>query len=299
MKKIILFSIILFSNYSFSVESFCPKGTNPDSNVLFCESFERAGSSESSIDFQPYFVATDDNGSLTRTTEESIQGSHSAKANWSQGAINAGSFQINFGRHPFSSQINSKEDIREIYWRMYVKYPSNFVNYPSKYSRLMIMADNNWAQAMIAHVWGHSGNEALLKSDPATGVVNNVLKTTKWNDFANLKWLGAKFAKTSMTKGQWICLEAHVKLNDAGMSNGIFELFINDQQETTDNGLNWVGNWNQYGLNSILFSNYWNGGSSVAQSRFIDAIVISKNKIGCLNSNQKQPKEPTNIIVNH
>ena len=44
--------------------------------------------------------------------------------------------------------------------------------------------------------------------------------------------------------------------------------------------LNWVGTWTDYGINSLFFGNYWNSGSTVEQDRFMDALVISTQRVG-------------------
>src|SRR2546425_1173352 len=81
--------------------------------------------------------------------------------------------------------------------------------------------------------------------------------------------------------GQWYCIEAHVKLNDAGQSNGVFEYWINGALETQKTGLNWLGAFSAYGINTVMFENYNNYGSPVAQDRYIDKIVVSTQRVGC------------------
>ena len=66
--------------------------------------------------------------------------------------------------------------------------------------------------------------------------------------------------------GQWACYEAHVKLNDAGQSNGVFELSVNGQSSARRTGLNWAGAYNAYGLNSV---------SPRANSRTRDALAVN------------------------
>ena len=76
-------------------------------------------------------------------------------------------------------------------------------------------------------------------------------------------------------------MEAHAKLNDAGVKNGIFQLFINNNLEVESTNLNWVGAYNNYGINAVFFENYWNNGSPVDQTRYFDNLVISTKPIGC------------------
>lgn len=140
---------------------------------------------------------------------------------------------------------------------------------------------------MFAHVWGAGPpNQNYLYIDPASGTdTAGNLRTTRYNDFPNMRWLGAAGGITpifdSSHVGQWHCVEAHANLNDAGQSNGIFEMWINDALEAQRTDMNWVGSYNAYGINTIMFENYWNTGSPVQQERYFDNIVVSTQKIGC------------------
>ncbi|PYP69219.1 MAG: hypothetical protein DMD41_17195, partial [Gemmatimonadetes bacterium] len=125
-----------------------------------------------------------------------------------------------------------------------------------------------------------------LQLDPARGTdaAGNVL-TTSYNDGAHFTWLGTAYGRTPLFDashvGQWYCIEAHVKLNDAGQSNGVFEYWINGALETQKTGLNWLGAFSAYGINTVMFENYNNYGSPVAQDRYIDNIVVSTQRVGC------------------
>ncbi|MBT8405076.1 MAG: hypothetical protein KJP18_14530, partial [Gemmatimonadetes bacterium] len=81
--------------------------------------------------------------------------------------------------------------------------------------------------------------------------------------------------------GSWYCVEARVRLNDAGQTNGVFQLWIDDVLEAERTGLNWVGAYSAYGLNAVYLENYWNSGSPVAQERYLDNFVVSTQRIGC------------------
>ena len=72
-----------------------------------------------------------------------------------------------------------------------------------------------------------------------------------------------------------------MRLNDAGQSNGTFELWIDGSLDAQRTGLNWVGSYSAYGINALFLENYWNAGSPVAQDRFMDRLVVSTQRIGC------------------
>ena len=106
-----------------------------------------------------------------------------------------------------------------------------------------------------------------------------------YNDFDNLRWLGGERGDTPLFGGphlgEWHCVEAHVRLNDAGRTNGLFELWIDGELDARADGLNWVGSYDEYGLNAVFLENYWNAGSPVAQERYFDQLVVSTERIGC------------------
>ena len=72
-----------------------------------------------------------------------------------------------------------------------------------------------------------------------------------------------------------------MRLNDAGQSNGVFDLWINGTLEANRSGLNWVGAYSAFGINAVFFENYWNDGAPVEQTRYWDNIVVSTERIGC------------------
>ena len=75
-----------------------------------------------------------------------------------------------------------------------------------------------------------------------------------------MRWLGAQQGATplfdSSHVGQWHCVETHMKLNTAGQSDGMFELWVDGNLDAQRTGLNWLGSYSAYGINTILFENY-------------------------------------------
>jgi hypothetical protein len=122
--------------------------------------------------------------------------------------------------------------------------------------------------------------------DPASGTdAAGNLKTTKYNDFANLRWLGLNAGRTPVfagdNLGKWHCVEAYTRLNDAGLSNGVFRMWVNGSLDAERTGLNWIGSYSAYGINAVFFENYWNAGSPRTQERYFDNLVVSRQRIGC------------------
>jgi len=267
-----------------SAESVCPGGSSPDPAVIWCDDFD-----EGTLVRRKYFEYNDKKGDFLRLPGVGLNGTHGMRVKWQRGESEAGNLKRSFGRIPagLRSQSHHNQDFREIFWRQYLKMESGWTGQPRKLSRAMIFAkDNTWAQAMIAHLWG-SKNSRALGIDPATGIdKNNNLVTTKYNDFSNLRWLGIKRGVFPLfnvdSSGKWYCIEAHVKLNTPGLSDGMFEYWIDNSLQAESYNLNWVGTWQDYGINAVFFENYWNEGAPGERIRYIDNIVISTKRIGCV-----------------
>jgi len=269
----------------FAVEAGCPQKGKTQPGVLWCDDFETS----SDMMNKHYFEFDDDGGDFRRVDYQSHSGKYALAARFQAGEVSAGHFMYNFGRNPIGSQGYRSRNFREIYWRFYVKLQAGFQGHPDKLTRAISYAGPNREQAMIAHLWASSRNRSTLLLDPASGIdKNSKLRTTTFNDFANLKWIGVKQGTTSLQPGRWYCIEAHVKLNQPGKSDGRFEFWIDDKPEALRTNLDWVNNWDKYGINSIFFSNYWNKGSPKEQERYLDDLVIATKKIGCMPHESQQ-----------
>lgn len=269
-----------------------PDGTTPASECdqrpdawVWCDDFE--------VDrLASYFEYADADGSFVRASDVGVDGSAGMRARFAAGQVNAGALHLALGRTPQSyirPVDDGTRDYRELYWRVFVRYQPGWVGGGGdKLSRAFIFASpSSWAQAMIAHVWSGGGDAAEhLVLDPASGTDEaGTLRTTTYNDGPNLRWLGAQRSRTAVLGaarvGEWQCVEARVRLNDAGRSNGAFQLWINGALEAERTDLNWVGAYDDYGLNAVFLENYWNAGSPAAQERYLDNFVVSTAPIGC------------------
>ncbi len=222
--------------------------------------------------------------SLVWSTEDSATGSASIKVDWEAGQVEAGHLFAHFGRNPLGSEIRSGEDLREVYWRVRYKLQDGYVGLPAKLTRAISFGSTtSWAQSMIAHVWRSSSGDRL-SLDPVSGVdAQSRLKTTMWNDFANFTWLGSRTGATPIPSGRWFCLETHVRLDDPGASNGVFEFWIDGNLEARRSDLRFVDAWADYGINAVMLETRYGTtpASPVAQHRFMDGFVVSTERIGC------------------
>lgn len=223
-----------------------------------------------------------------------LNGSNSMRAHWDAGQNDAGSLHVLFGRTPNDgyrlSDIRRTENFREIFWRMYLKMDAGWEgDDPGKLTRAFIFAEpSNWGQAMIAHLWGGP----VLKLDPVSGVKESAetsryeLQAKQYNDFSNLRWLGAVSGKSNVYSranvNRWLCIEAHVKLNEPGESDGVFEYWIDGGLEARKEDIDWVGDWQEFGINAIYFENYSNIASPVSRTRDWDNLAVATKRIGCL-----------------
>lgn len=214
-------------------------------------------------------------------------GSGSMKAGFKKGDVGGeGDRKVAFGDFPGGLKTVQKgRHFNEIYWRIYVKHEYGWVGAPAKMSRASSIVSENWQQAMIAHVW--SGENNSLTLDPASGVKDQTdnIMTNTYNDFANLRWLGSKPCSTfqiSATEesGYWVMVEAGVKLNSPGKSDGSFRLWIDGRLESERTNLNFRGNYTKHGINAVFLESYWNSGAPKTEGRWYDNFVVSTRPIG-------------------
>ncbi len=255
--------------------------------TIFCDDFEDGTLSGK------YFEVSN----KLKMAEVGKAGSKGLRATFQPGTSSeAGSLKKSFGKTPDlyigNPPLNQNTDYDEIYWRIDVRMqPGWYGGGAAKLSRVTTMATENWSQGMIGHIWSGGGSpDNYLIMDPASGIdLNGNLVTTKYNDFANLRWLGSKAGNIDLfspeNAGKWFCIETHVKLNTPGSSDGIMEFWINGIKQAGTYDMNWHADWNSdpnnYKLNTILIENYWNAGPPEVLERYFDNFVISTERIGC------------------
>ena len=253
---------------------------SPRANWIWCDDFEqdRLGS---------YFEVNTAGGRLARAASTGRSGSQGLRQRFVAGQEQAGDLSLAFGRTPdaYMRPVDAgTANYRELYWRFFVRTQPGWTGGAGwKLSRAIIFANAAWAEALVAHAAGYTTNTMYLILESGTDAAGTI-RTTRYNDFDNFRYLGdrAGAAPIYATRvGEWVCVEAHVRLNDAGASNGVFESWVDGTTDVSWTGLNLVGSYSAYGLNALFFNAYWNNGAPQSQERYLDNIVVSTQRIGC------------------
>jgi hypothetical protein len=261
-----------------------PSCANPGPGWIWCDDFEQNRTAS-------YFEYDAANGSFVPDATAGRTGGTAMRGHFNVGQDAAGSLKVAFGRTPssyFRTVDAGTTNYREIYWRFYTRTGTGWTGgTANKLTRATSMVGANWSQAMFAHVWAGGGADTnYLAIDPASGTdaAGNVV-TTGYNDFPNMRWLGAARSQTAVYDpiyiGRWFCIETHARLNDANQSNGVMELWIDGRLEARTAGMNWVGNYATYGINAVFLENYMRQGAWRAEDRYFDDFVVSTQPIGC------------------
>jgi hypothetical protein len=249
---------------------------------IWCDDFEvdRLGS---------YF----ERGSPTRfvrTGGVGVDGSFGMRAHFTPGLVDGGNLKLAFGRTPstYMAPVDAgTANHRDIHWRVFLRHEGGWAGGGGdKLSRATVFAGADWSQAAFGHVWSGGPAGAYLVLDPASGTrPDGTVATTRYNDFDKMRWLGSARSRTPIFDaghvGAWYCVEARMRLNDPGMANGVFQMWIDGVLEAERTGLDWVGRYDGFGINAVFLENYWNAGSPRGQSRVFDNFVVSTGPIGC------------------
>ena len=259
----------------------------PPAEWIWCDDFEQDRLSQ-------YFEHNDAGGRFVRMPGVGVGGSFGMRARWqAAGDVEAGFLHLAIGKTPQSylKPVDAgTEAYREVFWRLYLRLaPGWRGGGADKLTRAISLASSTWAEAMIAHVWSGTApgpDQNYLVLDPASGTDGaGTVRTTKYNDFQRLRWLGLTRGTTPLfadsAAGRWQCVEMHVRLNDPGQANGVFEVWLNGSLEARRVELNWAGTFTTYGINAVFVENYWNAGAPQPEERYIDNLVVSRARVGC------------------
>lgn len=254
---------------------------------IWCDNFEidRLGH---------YFEYDIRHGRFVREAGTGIGASTGMRAEFLPGDPHGGSLHVAFGKTPseYMKPVDAgTATYRDIYWRFDLRLQPGWTGGGAdKLTRATILSSDRFAQAAIGHLWSgaHPGSDPdRLYLDPASGTDEfGTLRTTTYNDFPRLRWLGAAGGQTALFSpaniGRWFCIEVHMKLNRHDDDDGVLEYWIDGQLEAQRTNVNWIGSYNEYGINAVYLEQYWTSVPiSKVQQRYFDNFVVSTARIGC------------------
>ena len=273
--------LLLCAAASPRIESVIPVSTQPHATnpaVIFYDDFATVDPAK-----WPYLEPRPDSPHAKVSDKEGLGGIPGAmECFYAKGSQGIGNRKIVFGDSPVGRPLRRGEKFDDIYWRIYVKHQEGWTGNPDKMSRATAFASSRWSQAFILHVWS-SGVPLTL--DPATGVRDGAVVTTRYNDFPNLKWLGnspkgAFPVHSPEEAGRWICVEAQLKLNTPGRKDGYAALWVDGKLDAERRNMDFRGTYTERTINAIFLEAYWNAGSPKDQYRWYDDFVVSTRPIG-------------------
>ena len=197
------------------------------------------------------------------SADDAFDGSHSLKQTYAQGQVDAG----------WVSKFASGGFPDRVFVRWYHKFETGFQGYPAKMARIRYR-NPDWRGPLAVHCWAAGDNSGRMALDVRAE------DSHQRNSAGFLPIALTRFTFANPTNiGRWVCFEMEVQLNTPGKTDGHYRLWIDDQLEVERMNVDLRGN-RTYKINEIMLDCYWNDGSPRPQSRYYDAFVISRAKIG-------------------
>lgn len=228
-----------------------------------------------------YFEVETDGGVFGRA---SVDGSMQWRGQYSTGGSQSwGSLKLGMGRMPsgggFTAVGPTNVDWGEVTMECDMYHSTNsLLDDQDKFARMTVFTAGDWSQACIAHWW--SNGTTHMEMDPATLVSGSTVLSSGYNDFANMTFLGLTPCSTTVFGGaaspatlsrRYRCV---MRLNDPGQSNGIQQMYINGVLDGQVTGLNFMGTYTGYGINTVMWENYRTGGSGKNHNRMFDNLSV-------------------------
>ena len=276
------------TDWTVAGEAACLNWQSRHPEWIWCDDFE--------VDrLASYFEYDQRHGRFVREAGAGVGRSIGMRAEYLPGDPHAGSLHLAFGRTPSTYMRPVDEgtaQYHDIYWRFDLRLQPDWSGGGAdKLTRATILSSDRFAQAAIGHLWsgGLPGSDPeRLYLDPASGTDEfGDLRTTTYNDFPHLRWIGSAGGRTPLfnaaNAGKWFCIEVHMKLNSPDAADGLFEYWIDDRLEAQRPALNWIGDYRDYGINAVYLEQYWTSVPfTLVQQRYWDNFVVSTGRIGCV-----------------
>jgi len=254
--------------------------SQPNSAWTFCDGFESGSLSAwndvslgSTLGFATAPVAAG-----SRSLAASIPAGSIAGDGW------AGKY---FGDHPLGSTPTAA-NMEDVYFEGRVQFSGN---YNTTYGKLFTMAAFESWSASYPQPMNWSPYYVLLQYNnlQAEGVLHSKTSgTSKWRNL--LQNVGTP---VTFEKGRWYEIQYRLKLNTAGQSNGIFEMWIDGVKKASYTDVNYRDSYATHGWNHVMLTAYQNGAAPTsAQSLYWDEVVLSPVAIAPTGSSIGAPGQP-------
>ena len=205
------------------------------------------------FDFEDGTLGPWKGGNWSVTSQEKYAGAYAldmlypALPNLSRGHYDnggSGYYEIYYrGKH-------SKTGIDEFHMRWYEKLSANWVH--------SIIAEKGWQLRPFGGTPADTWDIYLLNDMYHSARRPTVLEQTPWRNEIQL-WsnLGPRFLWLESNLGRWVQIEIHIRLNTPGISDGLFEQWLDGILVTRATNLNIRGTSTQ-GVDMFMLSGYWN-----------------------------------------
>ncbi len=262
--------------------------TDPQSQWLYCDDFETDRMSE----YYDYYSRW---GRYNRSLGRGIGNSYAMTSYYGYYAADPVTephgtwLKKAWGRTPdnayYKPSGDANEAVREVYARFFMK-----TNTAEEVTSPM-------STGPLARLHGIGPDDTPfmnveLRYPDQSGVLQSVLSTGQFDSSGEptgvdqeLLLSGSSPVMHRSEAGSWHEIEMHVKLNTPGQSDGVYELWIDGELESSAYNLDWSGDYEDYGINAIELYNT-NNQPGVAgndyEYRAVDNLLISRSRIGAV-----------------
>lgn len=260
------------------LEPGCPEPLPGD--WILCEDFEAAG------DPSTYFGNFWTTGELMGVeATDAFSGAQALRIGHDPAVFASGMADIRFGQGPSGGLVHAPDqEYREVWVRFVLRtedaWPDAGI---AEAVEVMSVFGNARAIAVDATIYSPSQVEAQALAWSC--VHDSQLLCNGQGDWSNASLevrdgaLGQSPLYGTQKAGQWQCHEIHVRLDDPGQANGVFEVFVDGQQEVSLQDIEYVDAWAGAGLNNVRFSSFWNAPAQLVHH--VDDVVVSTSPLGC------------------
>ncbi len=268
-----------------SVGKFARCPVTPPEPWIYCQDFELEGSVVGE-----FFDYQDGDGSFVPTHDGAASGITAMRATYHGGEPGAGWLSVAFGRNPIvygrQPAVAGESDFQAIYWRLRVRTEQGWPDVgPGALAEVTSFAAKDWGQAMVARLRSHPDEGTTLFGEAVTCVEGDTVACSGLDDPSGLRELtpleGDFPLFSAAESGIWHCVEGHVALNTPGVTDGVFEFWVDEQLQGSRTDVDWRGGWSDYALNLFTLRNFWPGGAPKDLIRDIDDLVLSTERVGC------------------